>query len=433
MNHFTAALLLVAVASTNAQADFAWDIAPLEGYPVIGFKNSDSAKSSAVEFKYSYAGTLTDRKFLATELYRDDCVTPADTSLAFVDATEGNELSVDVNIGQDTITDSVHYTPTDDLGTSAAISFCVRVDYNYRDTDGNTESINFHETIVDISVDLTANFKLASIATDRTTAASAELDYPVTAYFCGDDNVANDPDPLAPGSALQVCIKMDDSVTTEDVYVADILTLVVSQPRGPASSSTPIAETITDPLTAKDCTSSHGDGGICIVKTQLPSKFFAQPSPADLQVNGVAILAFGGSGRNRQPVAVPIQASLLRKAQDGSSELPDGAGNNRYFDIQVGLTSQQPAAAETTSDSNKSGMALVVAIELFIFVLALLAYCDCFGGVVPQKCRHCVVVDEDDEKDLFFPVTTRSAMMEQQKQKSSEANLMSENSAAYAV
>jgi len=374
-----ALLSTLVVSYANAQ-DFSWDITPVQDYPLIGF-NSESSNSE-VEFKYTYAGTLSDNKLLQTNLYRDDCVTAADESLAFVELIEGNELSLDVDIVQETITNSVHYMQTDDLGTSAAISFCVRVDYNYKDLDGNTESINFHETIVDISVDLTANFTLTSIATDRTAAdaeaANAALDYPVTAYFCVDDNTANDPDPLAQGSALQVCVKMDDSVT-EDVYVADILTFVVSQPDGPASSSTNIAETATDPLTAKDCISNND--GICNVKTQLPSKFFTEPSPADLQVDGVAILAFGVPGR-RQLVAVPIQQSLRksqresRHLQDATTDDAETSGANRDFDIQVGLASNNDVAEEESGGL----MLIVVAGIVVLVVLGSLGCCFCIAA-----------------------------------------------------
>jgi len=139
----------------------------------------------------------------------------------------------------------------------------VRVDH--KDLDGTEESINFHETIVDTSVDVTANFTLTSIATDRTAtdaeAANAETGCPVEAYFCVDDNTEDAPGSLAQGSALQVCVKMDDTVT-EDVYVKDILASVVSQLDGPASSSTN-----------------------------------TEPDPADLLVDGVAILTFGTVNR----------------------------------------------------------------------------------------------------------------------------------------
>ena len=152
----TAALLsILEVCSANAR-DFARGITTVENYSVIGFD-----QESSVEFKYSFQGTLADDKFLKPKILQDDCVTPADSTLEFVQAIEGNELSLHVVIAQESITNSVHYNVIDQ--TTAIIEFCVRVEYDYVHADGTTESINFHETIVDIGVDLTAGFALTAL------------------------------------------------------------------------------------------------------------------------------------------------------------------------------------------------------------------------------------------------------------------------------
>jgi len=322
--------------------DFAWDIAPSDGFPTIAFDSESS--QSEVKFEYVYAGTLSENKFLQPTIFQEDCITPADSSLAFSETLSSNKLSLDLNIVQETITDSVHYTSLGDFGQSAEINFCVRVDYNYKDSDGTIESINFHETVVTISVDLTANFSLTSIATDRLCGdnadANAALDYPVQAYFCDEVNEQENPGTLVQGSSLQVCVKMDDSVK-EDVYVSDVFTFVVSQPDGPASSSTSIAETVADALTAKDCISQKD--GVCNIKTQLPSKFFSVPNPSDLRVDGVAILAFGVPARRL--VAVPIQQSL-QKGQAGRGLQDNGDGPASDFQLEVGLATNSTTAEE---------------------------------------------------------------------------------------
>jgi hypothetical protein len=59
-------------------------------------------------------------------------------------------------------------------------------------------------------------------------AADIKLDYPVSAYICEDDNsLVTTPAAPAQGSFLQVCVKIDDAVTTDN-FVEDILTFVVS-------------------------------------------------------------------------------------------------------------------------------------------------------------------------------------------------------------
>jgi hypothetical protein len=146
--------------------DFDWGIQPEDGYPSIAF--DDTNKDSEVIFKYNYTGTLNDGKFLDVKLYKNDCVPATDASLAFVSTSSGNELDIELGIVQETISNSMHYQ--DITGTAAIIGFCLRVDYNYVDGDGVIESINFYETNVTITVDLTANFTLTEIGADRTSA-----------------------------------------------------------------------------------------------------------------------------------------------------------------------------------------------------------------------------------------------------------------------
>jgi hypothetical protein len=73
--------------------------------------------------------------------FQNDCVSAPDASLAFINSTTGDELDVELDIIQETISNSVHYIDLN--GTAAIIGFCLRVDYNYVDGDGFTESINF--------------------------------------------------------------------------------------------------------------------------------------------------------------------------------------------------------------------------------------------------------------------------------------------------
>jgi hypothetical protein len=319
--------------------DFAWDIMPEDGFPSIAF--DDANEESEVIFKYNFTGNLSARKYLGVTLYQNDCITAPDASLAFVNSTNGDELDVELDIIQETITNSVHYIDLN--GTAAIIGFCLRVDYNYVDGDGLTESINFYETNVTINVDLTANFTLTGISADRTSAdaeaADADLDYPVEAYFCLEDNAeVFSPPPLEQGSILQVCVRIDSTVETQNILVEDILTFVVSQPDGSATASEVITRGIPDPLTDKTCRES----GICNVKTQLLSKFFVDTNPGDLNVAGVAILAFG-------------RASLM------PSSAPTGAGGRRLrAPIRGTLTAEQikafMASHQKSNDNNVINM-----------------------------------------------------------------------------
>jgi hypothetical protein len=126
---------------------------------------------------------------LDVKLFQNDCSTVADASLALINTTTGDELDIDLDIIRETIFNSVHYQGIN--ASAAIIGFCVRVDYNYIDGDGLTES-NFYETNATITVDLTANFTLVAVSTERTSAdskaADFKLDYPVEAFISLDDN-----------------------------------------------------------------------------------------------------------------------------------------------------------------------------------------------------------------------------------------------------
>jgi hypothetical protein len=254
--------------------DFTWDIEPEDGYPIIGFSNS--TERGEVVFKYNFTGTLSDQKYLDVKLYQNDCVSAADQSLAFINSTSGDELDVDVDIIQETIRKSVHYQDLN--GTAAIIGFCLRVDYNYVDNDGNTEVVMFYETNVTINVDLTSNFTLTELVIDKRLAGGdavdADLDYGVEAYICDEDgSEVMEPGALGRGSALLFCVRKDANATT-DMYVADVLSMTISQPGGSATGTSAISAGSTDPMTNKVC-----EDGICSVKTQLSTKFFSRVIP----------------------------------------------------------------------------------------------------------------------------------------------------------
>jgi archaellin len=378
-------------------ADFDWEITAEDGFPIIVF--NDTSEESEVVFRFNFTGSLTPTKFLEVNLYQSDCITAADElALAFVNTTnlDDSELDIDLDIIQETISNSDHYTDLN--STSAAIGFCVRVDYNYIDNEGNTTSVNFYETNVTIAVDLTAGFELAEIQVTRTAAsqeaADAELDYEVEAYFCLDDNSLDVPGALAQGSALQVCIQINGSVETQNVFVEDILTFEISQPLGTDTPSTrPILNGNPDPLTDKVCV----EDGICNVKTQLLSKFFTDQEPADLRVDGIAILAFGKApsmpsaaptaGATTRRLRAPIRGLLsgedvkafmaAHQEKNGGDEtalvvnsdssgrmLQDGGAAQSEFGLEVGLV----GTGGEGSDSGTSPMVAAVVVLLLLGV-----------------------------------------------------------------
>jgi hypothetical protein len=122
-----------------------------------------------------------------------------------------------------------------------------------------------------------------------------------------DNSEIESPAALAQGSILQVCVKIDGDVVTENILVEDILTFVVSQPGGTAADSETITNAVPDPLTDKVCRES----GVCNIKTWLLSKFFTDTNPDDLRVDCVAILAFGKA--SLMPSSAPTSSTATRR------------------------------------------------------------------------------------------------------------------------
>jgi hypothetical protein len=410
MRYLHLAILAITAASALSQsapesadmarklADFDWGLEKEEGYPIIDF--NQVGDNSEVIFKFNFAGTVSPTKFLASEIRRSDCTTEGDGALEAIGSISLNTLQVDIDIQEELITQSTYYQDLN--GTAAIITFCLRIDYNAI-LDGDTESFNFYETNVTVTVDLVANFTLTQIVADRTAAdndeSDATLDYPVEAYFCLDDNSeVLDPEALTQGSVLQVCIRIEDSVgVTDNILVEDILTFVISQPGAEVSNSVAINNAVADPLTEKFCRES----GICNVKSQLLAKYFADLNPPDLRVDGVAVLAFGKASlmpssaptQSRRRLRVPIQglltgddvkafmaaqqqrqqdsneATTISVAHDASQRMLQAGAAESDFGLQVGL--QGITGGSSRQDSSSSGgSAILVAVIVLIMLAA---------------------------------------------------------------
>jgi hypothetical protein len=149
--------------------------------------------------------------------------------------------------------------------------------------------------------------------------------------MCLDGNSeVGSPAALAQGSFLQVCVRIDDNIVTEHILVEDILTFVLSQPTGSATVSETVTNAVADPLTDKVCQESC----ICNVKTQPLSKFFIETIPNDLQIDGIAILAF-------------------RKASLMSSSAPTSARRRLRAPIRGLLTGDDVKAFMATQEKKK--------------------------------------------------------------------------------
>jgi hypothetical protein len=156
---------------------------------------------------------------------------------------------------------------------------------------------------------------------------------------------------------------------TQDVYVRDLLTVVVTQPNGPGTATTAVDTYVPNALTTKDCT-SQADGK-CNILTQLPSKYFVDAAPQDLRVSGTAVLAFG-SVRNRV-LHVPVSnLRAMAPSHEGEDrQLQQGGESQSEFDLTTKLQGS-PAAPETNDDGGSDTTLMVICIAVGVIALVAL-------------------------------------------------------------
>lgn len=382
-----------------------WSIQLEQGYPTIAF--SDSTDQGEILFDYAFGGNVS---YLSVALKQFDCMQPKDNGLKFVKNTTNDNLFVGVDVVESTITNSVHYTPLNE--TTASVNFCVRINYVVENGQNSSESIQLSETPVSITVDLTANFTLSSVTLIRDAAdealASAKVDYSLQAYFCADGNVKESkPPPLSQGSTLEVCVRVDPSVTT-DVFVEDVLVFVVSQPSTSVTiKSVAIVDGQPDILTTKVCT----EDGVCNIKTNIPSKFFTEQQDS-VRVDGVALLSFGstttqaptsvGSGRRqneeRRFLRVPLGDVIdLRQLDHSKRSLEND--EKILFGLEVPLSSQVTEDDSATQDPEQDAPGshnILVLVSVGVLGLSLIG---CFVNAALAYHRRLQKDHDQDELD----------------------------------
>lgn len=294
--NFSALLLLLlfcgSIGQSASQFEASiWEIDLQEDFPTIDF--DPNRTNQQVILQYDGPVLNSDRSVEAT-LFLDDCqrkpfLLAKSVFANITNTTDDGQLRVTVEIDQETVTRSRYFTEIDTA--EGRISFCLRLDYFYQGI-----GLNFHETVINVDVNLSANFTI-SVETDKVVAtrnvASASLDYPIIAYFCDDSNAELDDFPvLTQGDILQVCVQIDEDQVQSNVYVKDILNLRLEQDQlDTVFVTNPIVDTVEDAVTANICAF-----GICNIRMLLVSQWFVEPEPDNISLIGIALLAFGVPG-----------------------------------------------------------------------------------------------------------------------------------------
>jgi hypothetical protein len=317
---------------------FEWDMQPVEGYPTFSFNDTTTDSPHDIEFQYNLTGTLgfdpnsVDStgyvKYLDFALLEYDCdrtkaVDPGVLTLSEANGQtlnrilqasndEQDRIALFLSMNRNTIVDSPYYEDGPD-GTSATVQFCLRGDYMY-DADGNPgtpdDSINFHETQVTITIDLTAGFELVAlnVVRDGAADASANIACEVQAYFCNDSRQRLPAPFLSQGMPLEFCVEIAEKDRGR-LWLRDIIRTELDQDNeaNVYRSATNdewddiIVNFRPDVLTEKDCRN-----GICRVKTQLKAKYFADRYPNPLDIFGTGLCALGSPAEGIHGYNIPL-------------------------------------------------------------------------------------------------------------------------------
>lgn len=258
-------------------------------------------------------------------------------------------LTVELAVGEISITDLIEIYPTLWNDATNQLSFCVRFSLNSEDIE-----VNFIEQVVTLTIDLTAGVGIddAQAKTKEKNQSTTRVSYTAMAYFCDGwyrplnaDKLPNanteeeEKFTFRQGTDVRVCIRPDDAILGQ-LSIRSVHKLYFQQSRDPTVSQNAVdtsfsittsmkngvfmqmaveegSTDVSRGLSTMSCGTNRLQGNpdvvVCAVDTMLVAAFFAkQPGISlDVKVFGTVILGFGpseeqGANRNRN-------RDLLRK------------------------------------------------------------------------------------------------------------------------
>jgi len=290
--------LTVTAGSLSVPTDFNYRVEFKDADTTISF--AETTASEELNFNYN----ISDKPAKVT-LFYSDCTTSLpdnDTSplrLRPLVRTDGipityENVNVKVDVAQESIQDVTNGLWLYDESTSEGIiSFCMRMSLYY-DT-AMTTSVNFHETKVRITIDMSTDFSVNSIQSERDnetmfTADDIETNYDITAYKCDWSGSDTSSAAISQGDPLFICVQS----SSNSIQLEEVLNLNLVQPDGPngepGGSQSPIVDGDITGLAEADCTFEEHKK--CIIQTIAPSMFFTRENTNNIQVNGNVLLSF---------------------------------------------------------------------------------------------------------------------------------------------
>merc|ERR1740130_583618 len=269
--------------------DFTFD------YPVSNFVDQGQAYYEVYDAGCKEGGNLVTTGFTLSPLV--DVVAGSITDDATF-AIDGKTTQIPISVTANEITSNTDvYTETNTAGSvGASIIFCVRFGLN---TPGDSPvEVNFLESVVTLSVDLSSGFSIDDINVppkDQLVNTAAQA-YTVGGYMCQpgtDTPVVNAATALSQGSLITVCIKPDADGIADGIKMRTIDSFEWTRDATTqaAVESGVAAGNLLTPFDETACVS----GDYCQFSSILFAAFYA--TEGQVSGNGVASMQFGTARR----------------------------------------------------------------------------------------------------------------------------------------
>jgi hypothetical protein len=282
------------------------------------------------------------------------------------DVEAGGTVYLNMTFDPETISSSDIYTESEvDNQMIAVIRFCVRFGLWTPDTQTTPVEVNFLETLITLTVDLTDGFEIGSITVepkDRLV-RTANQAYEVVGYECDATKTRlTEADRILPrnqGEVITVCVEPEQEAKDDGIFMRSVDDFFFSRPGTTALPAGVRQDAIVDNVqagnllttyTASECAGTL----VCTFSTILFAQFYTSLG----QVNGagVASMQFGTT------------TTPARKLRAGAREAQADAAGAAEFDLQfdVNIAEVQDSGASTI------GALLFVSIAALVGAAALL-------------------------------------------------------------
>jgi hypothetical protein len=281
--------------------------------------------------------------------------------------TGGDIMSQDVGItiiidpGTVSANSNIYTEDTTVGAVTAEIRFCVRFELHTPNYLSTIVEVNFLETLVTLSVDLSDGFEIGSIAVepkDRLVRTANQV-YRVRGYQCGvgefELTAAEKAATRVQGSVIKVCVTPDAEAKADGIYMRSIDSFSFN--RDPLADTPVVQVAILNKVEAANLLTTYSNSlctgkEVCFFSTILFANFYTSEGQVD--GSGIASMQFGeDSGR---------------RLRLGDRNLQDDAAAAAEFELEFGVE----ALTETPSGAASIGAMLMTGLIALSGVAALM-------------------------------------------------------------